>query len=138
MTEFVEEIEHLVTHEPVKVHVTQDDTKPVGRESLASDFGAWSTFVTAGAGDLPRRILTNNRKRNRTQLLVSAGAAGNVAGFIVVGTQAQTQGSQGTGVAGGGRLINGQVVTLENYSDLWMVGDNVNSLTLTIIDEQNR
>lgn len=138
MTHPVESIEHAIGLDVVKVHVVASDVpeKKPERTTSAADFGAWATFQTPAGPDQARRILSNNRKRTRAVLLCSAGLAGNVAGAVFLGTQAQAQTTQ-AGLSGG-RLIAGQSITIESYSDLWLVGDGTNSLTVTVMDEQNR
>jgi hypothetical protein len=104
----------------------------VNVQSQGADYGSYQTFVTPAGADVPRIILPFDGNRRAARLIVSApGAPANGSG-VWVGTQAQTQASPPVG----GFLPVGGTLLVEHNQPVWMVGDGVNALRVTVAMER--
>jgi hypothetical protein len=121
---------------PIKVEVVKSDEQ----ENNAPAYMSWSSWSTGNYIGQPIanqvvQILPKTTKRNRALISVNAGIlANNVTGFVVVGTRSQCQSVPAT--ASGGILRSGQSFTVEASNALWMIGDGVNDLLVTVEDER--
>jgi hypothetical protein len=115
--------EHLHT---IPVRIVASSTS----ESVIADVSSFQTIVTIGVGDQAQQLITRAPKRQRAYVRVSAGNASNTTGYVVLGSFAQTQ--QGLGF----RLYNGNDFTYTAKAEVWVRGDNVNSLAVSVEDER--
>jgi hypothetical protein len=100
-------------------------------QGQAADYGAWMTYTTPAGADIARPVLGFEQQRHRAVLIVSAPVAVAAGSGVWVGTMAQCQASPPVG----GFLPPGTYVT-ENNQALWMIGDGINSMRFTVLQER--
>lgn len=107
---------------PVDVRIVNPE------ESLAADFGSWSTYVFAGT-EQAVVLLPHTPKRDRAVILVQGTAGANVG--IRVGTIGQVQAGQG------GILLAPITVVLESQPEVYASPLGA-AVTVTVLDERYR
>jgi hypothetical protein len=110
--------------EALRVHVENFGAE---REA-AADWGSWQTFVFSATSNVAQQILAQNNRRKGAQLSVNG-----TTGFVRVGTRGQVMNAQGGQLFAGAGINR---INIENKQELWMVGDGVNTITVTVIDER--
>lgn len=126
MTHFVEDIESHMHSGPVDVRIVGG---PEETKASAPEFSAWKTLqLTGQEGTQP--LIPYNDKREHCNIVVIPGLAGNVNGSVFIGTQNQVDNGQGA------VLKNGSSFTVKGRSQLFIKGDGVNSLWVTVVDER--
>lgn len=122
--------------EPIPVYQVPDPNAPAAppERIAAADFGAFGKVVLAGTETKGAKLslLPRENKRNRAVIWITPGAAGNVAGKVIIGSAAQCDG--GTGA----ELVNGMSLTYEGASPVFLAADGTNSLTVNFVDERFR
>jgi hypothetical protein len=103
--------------------------KPTSETDIP-DLASFQTIVTIGVGDVAQQLITRSLKRSQAYIRVSAGNAANTTGYVIIGTMAQVQ--QGLGF----RLYNGNDFKYAAKAEVWVRGDNVNSLAVSVEDER--
>ena len=114
---------------PVPVHIGHDlDVQP-----QAADFGAWFTYLTPAGADQTRAIAPFDRHRHKVTIIVSS-LVNPVVGTpgVYVGSAAQCQATPPVG----GFIPVGATVAVENNQGLFMIGDGVTSLRVTVLQER--
>lgn len=116
--------------DPIKVEVT-NPPKPKPVREPTPEFSSWRTELLTGL-ESGLQILPQSTLRKRARIMVMPGNAGNVAGYVLVGSQAQVENGQG------GRIYYPGVVELCGEPALYLSGDGTNSLSVVISDERYR
>jgi hypothetical protein len=70
-----------------------------------------------------------DRKRSKARVFVATGTGAAAGAFVRVGSRGQVMNNQG-GTLGAGTY------TIENSQELWMNGDNVNLMTVVVLNER--
>jgi len=110
--------------EALRVHVENFGAE---REA-AADWGSWQTFVFSSTSNVAQQILAQNNRRKGAQLDVNG-----TTGFVRVGTRGQVMNNQGGQLFAGAGINR---INVENKQELWCVGDGVNTITVTVLDER--
>lgn len=102
-------------------------------EDSPADFQSWATYST-GSLIGPVQLLPQSPKRHRAVIRIDAGlAAGNTAGFIILGnSKEQIQNG------GGGKYRVFNTVISEAQNAVWLTGDGTNDILVTVVDERYR
>lgn len=117
--------------DPIDVRVVGTTVEKT--EEQPADYISWNTYPTGGVV-VPLQILPQAPKRHRATISVGPGlAAANVTGWIMVGTQGETNNPS----ARSGAIYHaGQSIVIEASSAVWLIGDGTNDLTVTVTDER--
>jgi hypothetical protein len=113
---------------PVPVAVGHD----LNVQGQAADYGAWMTYVIPAGADIARPILPFEPARHRATVIVSAPGAVVAGSGVWVGTAAQCQATPPVG----GFLPAGASPVIENNQALWLIGDGVNAMRVTVLQER--
>jgi len=104
--------------EPVPVKIESERME-------AADYASWQTYRLTGL-EPPQVILAQDAKRRRAVVIVTGIAAAS----LRIGALGSVSNGQG------GSLFPGNTVTLENQREHWIIGDGVNPITVTVLDER--
>ena len=99
-----------------------------GEKEAAADWGSWQTFTFSATSNVAQQVLAQNNHRKSGTVLVNG-----TTGFVRVGTRGQVMNNQGGQLFAGAGINR---VPIENKQELWMVGDGVNTITVTVLDER--
>lgn len=122
----------VVDVKPVPVLLIGDETT----KEESPTFGSWKSYKLQGT-EVAQQILPQTDRRARAIIWVTPGIpAGNNAGAVYFGTQAQTQNPNPSDVAG--ILVNMTQIEIQSQQAVWMVPDGSHALTVTVYDEQYR
>jgi hypothetical protein len=115
-------------HEPIPVKIIS----AAAETRLAPEFGNWRSTQTIAGAQAGVRILPQESKRNRAIIVIAQGAAANRTGSVFIGKREVVLNGQGA------QLDYGMSVVQEAAAEVWMVGDGINSLTVSVLDERYR
>lgn len=118
---------------PVQVGGTVHVGHAIDSQAQAADFGTYVTYSLPAGATTAQQILPYDSNRHRAILTVSAPGAVVAGSGVWIGTQAQCQANPPVG----GFLPVGQSnYTLEHNAALWLVGDGVNAMRVTVAMER--
>jgi hypothetical protein len=120
------EIPEEIPHHIVDVRIVTDETA----SSPVPDHAAFYTIQLAGTETTFSPLCSRSLKRSRVYVRCVPGAAGNITGYVLIGTREQVM--QGIGF----RILNGHDFSYYGQPELYCKGDGTNSLYLAVIDER--
>ena len=116
---------HPVQHRPIDVRIVGDDT----REHKAPEYGPIKTYALVGT-EAAQQILPQSSKRKEAYIWVNPSfQTGLSAGYVLIGDKDQVQNAQG------GVFVSGNTIKIETAKSLWVIGDGVHSLCVTVLDQ---
>jgi hypothetical protein len=110
--------------EPIPVRIVGEE------QEEASQFGTWIRYDLAVGDVNSYQVIPQDRKRKRAVVMVNPSAT--VTAFVSIGTIGQL--TAGTG----GRIYQGQSVTMESQTAMWIRADGANAVSVSILLETYR